>query len=467
MQVARRGARQVNWSNAIAGANYAYNLGRRLNQGYRVAKRVYNSYSSQNNGSARKKSKPVRAAGTTAVVNRTGVSTRQASKRGKFKRKGPKRVKVSKSLRKKINKVIDDDEGYLTGTHISVTRPQIERQETDNKRTWFCYPYAKDSSGNNPGNQYSVLHSWAKIVYCAQRLFDSNATTTSREFMNPSQDEDYLPFKSSTIEVLYNKATYWFRNNSKRTYFLNMYKCTAKQNMGDPDTPLRRWFESSLGEQVAAADTPEKKADKFVESLENGVYTGLTSVDTYRQIISDIYMNPRYIQQFRKYYDMEEIKMVIEPGQTVTQVVQLPVGEMTGVDYFTDTSYQAHHKGSVTVMFSILADVTSFVPLTDYATVGKAGYYADPDGALNGGGTGIIDTEGGIIMDCKVQRKIKMPAKAPWHTVSTGALGDNAVSRRNGPRYYMETYVNTIAESGVHHRVDEQNPEATMDADDQ
>lgn len=420
-------------------------------QVFRAAKRAAQEYRRYN-----KRVKPNRM--RNLVNSKTGASTRIASKAGKFKGKRKRKLKVGKTLRKKIRKVMEDDVDTITGTCITVSRPQIEQPDADNLKKWFCYPYAKTSGGTNIGNEYSVLHSWAKVVHDANVLFCGYPATLETGTM-ASYPSSLIDIQSATIDVVYNKATYWLKNNGERTLFVSMYKCTAKQNMGNPDTPLRRWYEAYQNE---AKRTDEE--DNLLEDWVDGAVSEVTSIDDYRLLNAPWIMNPRFVRQFHKYYKLEEIKMIIEPGQTISQVVDLPVGEMKGKDFYTDTSYQAHHKGSVTVMFSMLPDIIQAIGQSDYATVGVPGYFGDAQGTTDGEGI-IHNPEKGLIMECKIQRKIKMPEQTGFTVTGVAAGNPQALTLRRGPIYKTITWNNALPTNPLRVRTDEQNPSAELEED--
>lgn len=379
-----------------------------------------------------------------AVANRTGATTRIAGRAGRFKRKLAKKTKVSKGLAKKIRHVVENAEEHCVGTHITVSRPQIERCETDNEKAWFCYPYAKNAAGTNLGNTTSVLHSWDKLMYSAHRLWSAEA---AQETGSISAGAALMNHKTTTLEVVYHKATYWLKNNSERTYHISMFKCTAKKNMGDADTPCRRWYESYQNEDNEGSSEDTKLLDEF---------GSLGNYDTYRVIRSKWVNNPRFVKQFNQYYEMEEVKFVLEPGQTVSQTVQLPTGKFTGADYYTDTTYLAHHKGSVTVMFSILNDITQAIPANGPNTVGFAGYWAGQPGTYSD--PNLKNPLTGIIMECKIQRKLKVPCNASFIIRQTTSGEVQSVNMAVPDRYCLDDFPNALPTTPIYVRTDEEMP---------
>lgn len=412
---------------------------------YRVGKKVYDA--------ARKRRRTAKSngsrTGTYAVANRTSVTTRKAARnKKKFGRKTKKPVKVSQALQKKIKHVMKNEEDHAVGTHVVVPRVQIERMEVTNKKTWFVYPFNKNAVGSNPGSEFGVLHSWRLLQYAANRLFFNQGAL---EFPGLNLNDGALNSKTGTVEVLYHKATYYIKNNSERTYRVGMFKCTAKKNMGGPDVPMRRWDNAYVNE--AGNLQPE---DNFVEGFLRPV-----NVDSYRQVLTEWAHTPRYYQQFREYFDMEEIKIVLDPGQTIEQVVHLPTGSFTGADYFTDQTYLEHHKGSITVMFSIMPDVVQAVDIGNPTAVGEAGYWVDPAGSA--GGPGVLNPEKGLIFECKIQRKLKLPEETAGIVRATTVGQTHANNLRTGPRYAYEEFINTLPTDPYYVRTDEQRPGYAFD----
>jgi hypothetical protein len=139
----------------------------------------------------------------------------------------------------------------------------------------------------------------------------------------------------------------------------------------------------------------------------------------------------------------------------------LPTGKMTGSEYYTDSVYQAHHKGSVTVMFGFMHDIIQAVGEADAATVGVPGYFKDVDGAY-AAGTGWVNPERGLIFECKHQIKIEMPEVTGGRQVAI-LNEDQPNQYRKYPVYAYDEFVYTQPANPLLLRTDEQEPTTLID----
>ena len=115
-------------------------------------------------------------------------------------------------------------------------------------------------------------------------------------------------------------------------------------------------------------------------------------------------------------------------------------------------------------MFSLLPDIIQAIGQADYATVGVPGYFGDVQGSIDGSNI-IHNPEKGLIMECKIQRKIKMPEQTGFIKNSTAAGNPQPLGLRRGPIYKTITWNNALPTDPLRVRTDEQNPSADLEED--
>lgn len=430
-----------------AGRNIA-SWGNRIHRHYRTAQVVqgaarqltnaYNQY--QNTRRPVRNNRPTRSApqgaGRAAVLQRASGNSRVGAKNKRsFKKKRKRAVKVNPMLRKKIQHVIAGEESHLVGTHIMVPRITIERSLLANKTHYTMCPMGKTSAGANPGAIVAGgMHNWNTVLDSASKLYNNKPST---EFPAVG-DADNFDSKTTTINVEYAKLSMWLKNNSNRTYHISFLKFTSKMD-ADTNNPLLAWNTALLNEQDNS---------RLVEGF------SMAGIDTTRILQTEWPHSPNYYYQFRKLWHVEEIKSVIEPGQVVAQSIDLPTGEMTGAKYFNEGVYQHFHKGAVFCGISYLPDVVQQKANTVAPGVGKAGYFLDVDATAD-----TAPPLGGLLIESKIVRKIKMPEPTGWIGTGVAAGAGEAIPLESRiARVFYEDFEEASVLNPVNERIDPVEP---------
>jgi hypothetical protein len=375
------------------------------------------------------------------VVQRSNNSTRTGVRsKSRFKRKRKRRTKVGKRLRKKVKQVLADEENSICGTHINLPRMTVERAEVDHLKSWTLFPHGKTSSGVSPGRKHSGdVHSWNKILHAASCMYNDKVAT---EFPDIG---DAGNFSNSTlvVDVLYHKMKVWIKNNSNRTYYISLWKFTSKKTQFGDYNPLYMWERARNQESLTA---PGALVEGFT----------FNTLDQTRLVQTEWPHTPRMYYQMRKFWDMQEIKIILEPGQVTEQTIMLPTGKMTGADYFVDGTYQDYHKGNVRMAMSYIVDPIQAKLNTEDPSVGEAGYFKDPNNTLQAN-----PPEGGLILETKIHTKIKMPEQAGFE-LTTATSGAQELGYRM-PKIFFEDYQSTLAVTSnrVLRRTDPVEPSVT------
>lgn len=437
MSMQRRNTSQSLWraGRSIPGA---FSAGRAARSLYNIA-RAYRR--SQANRSMRRRTRAqeqrdeVRT-NPAGIVNKTGATTRIASKKGRFKRKRKgKRVKVSNSLRKKVKKVIEAENEKPCGRFTSYARPITILQRLDNMKSVYAYPNYKTSAypveAAPPQNSmFGELLTYNVLLNAASVMWNGKAAVEFPFWNNLGNFDS----ETTVINLEYGRAKYWLKNNSNRTANVTMYKFTYKQPISGSYAPLYYWNREHNHESGAGT------VSGFTMTT-NGppAGAGIGGYDTEYKHEPDLYPG------CRKRFDVEKIKMVIEPGQTVAQVITFPAAEYDPKKLHVDGIYQDEHKGAIYTAFSVMYDCNLAGNSTATTMVPE---YRGEEAITNVGSPGVT-------LECERFFKIRMPEVAGLELTGAPGAGNYELTNRIERTHYEQWSYGPI---GGFVRVDEQQP---------
>ena len=383
-----------------------------------------------------------------SVANRTGVTVRRAAKRAGRKRlvQRKRAVKVGKRLRDKVNKVINANEDKHEGTYYCYERPQVLIQKEDNLKDIYAYPNYNKGAGNDTNFSNingGELFSFNRVLDAASKLYNAKASLEEPAINN----DNNFDYNKTVIDVNFQKAQFWIRNNSKRTYHLRLYVCKAKQTNIDNASsvnPVQTW-----------RDIVEDYNEAGTGGVKN--YTGFGTVNvSVTRMRTQYKCEPDMYPGFNKAFEVKKVDFVVEPGQTTSHTVYGPSGEMSGVDYLigNQQSYHYRHKGSFWAMWSVLGDFIQTIPAThttgQEAALGAPIYKGD---ALESG-----QDAGGILIECERTIKLNVPERTLGAAIATpGNIEKNQRTSVVSPRLFYEQFFSVARDDT--YRVDEQQPE--------
>lgn len=198
---------------------------------------------------------------------------------------GKKKIKVSKSLRQKIGKVLEDKKmnGYFQATQVEVG---FQPGSTNGGQQAQGVPALQDVGLFHP----------ALILHAASRLWNSKAKPGT--FTYALGDAGNLDTKAIQIEVQRQWWTHRLKNNSQRVMFITIYKCQPR------------------GTKVSK--TP---ANAWIDGL---AQTGTIGTNVANIGFSVLYTTPQLSPEFNNSYKTETLKFTMDPGQSVEFNVQGP-----------------------------------------------------------------------------------------------------------------------------------------------
>jgi len=247
----------------------------------------------------------------TGRVGRTGYSSTNAvSGRWKGKRKlvkrvtyakNNKKVKVSKELRKKINKVITQDKpcGEFESLNFEGYKQANHNQQL------VKYLGAED---------YNFSHGYfhpLRVLDAASVLFNQKAISLE----NPGiTDTDNFNSTSIKIKVVKSWVKLTLRNNTDRTWDGHIYECAPKSNQTTSE-PVTCWTNALTSEYNAIQGAQQTNQTLTANPLIN-IGGSLA--------ITNPYASPRQADQFNRWYDVIQKKVHLEPGEVYEHIVTGP-----------------------------------------------------------------------------------------------------------------------------------------------
>jgi len=357
---------------AVAGARYGYAAGarrdarvpvnkmRRLTQGT-SGTRMHANYQAKNSRS-RANRNLIRSLHPAVNVRAKG-----GIKRGKsVKREGRRRKKVfvSKSLRKKIKKVMGQKEQYgwyIKRACLPLYTLMDDQQNVGAMGAWH-------SQG-----QYQFFDP-SSVLDAASILFNKKGQQAS------VSDSDTDNFQKDTlkIRVIDSSVKFYMRNNTARTVTIKLWDYSPK-HVGTTALLHQDWVD-------ALAFTKPVGSAGAAGTLSNQNPIGVT--------VNVIGASPKHLQQIKNLYSIDETIFTLEAGKEYVHTLTGPKDKMYDFSKFYDGAvFQNAQKMVKGCLIALYSDVTS---LAD----GRVGRYTD------------IDAKHGIVCETVSYIKVAMPEQA-------------------------------------------------------
>lgn len=368
---------------------------------------------------------PAAAAGRGYVSRFTGYERTTGNGRGAVLNKTNKRSKVMNQKKKKL-KVSDK----FRKSVLQVTKPiGLRGVQTEVNTGFLLHPATFDNQQQHyyhlnigPGGQaFNPVH----FQDAASVLFNSKTIGGTKSIGQANN------FNMTTLKFFvknsYVKTT--FRNNSQRTITLKVTTCKPKSAASFAgNDPLSQWDAALVKDQTQGG----------------GTIPGQNVTAVGRSFIN---LNPMMLPTFKHYWDQEETKFELQPGQSQSWFLQGPKDwEFDGNKYYNGGTFVDLQKFTRFVYCTTIMDLVGDI-------TGVAGRLKDP---VNVGDT---FQGNGIIYENTYHYDIKMPEQAgfvfPLGPASPFGLSQ-ALNQRKGFTYAFKNY--SGAQAGAVNRVDDENP---------
>jgi len=277
---------------------------------------------------AKKKATPYNG----SIANQNSKSVREAAvKRGKTfknKPKGGKRVKVPRKLKQQIQKVLAVS-GHK-GTWNQISYGQLFRPDTNSQSITY---------GMGNLGEIQSMFSWVDWLHMVSvmwgdksdkqsgrsyadndilgRVYDTQGgnSIVNEVALNGLQGHNQTPL---TFTVYDSYETLHFKNNDRRTYTIELYLCAPKRPMTENDATVT---DDILSGPYATTPRLGNPLEVWQNCVEAEMRTGVNCLGS---TINDYGASPNNCPEFKRYFDVELTKIVLDPGQTYTYKVQGP-----------------------------------------------------------------------------------------------------------------------------------------------
>ncbi|QCX35050.1 capsid protein [Ninurtavirus muliumi] len=233
--------------------------------------------------------------GESAISTRLPMAHTRFVKRVAFKRK--LKIKVSKNLKQKIQKVIE--KGHAHGSYKEFYYTNVLNNVTNGQ---VVKPLLNFTSDAILGIHFDPV----RVLNAASILWHNK--TTGAGIKTPAVT-DVGNFDTNGLTILardlHTRVT--LRNNSQRVYICKIYECAPKSVIDPP----------------AAADAPtfwtSALAQEFVSP-----FGSIASVNPLNNSVNQLYMTPQQCKQFNQQFASQVTNVTIEPGQSYVYFMQGP-----------------------------------------------------------------------------------------------------------------------------------------------
>ncbi len=407
-----------------------------------------------------------------------------------------KRVKVSRPLRKKIQKVIDGesfkgtyhtsrfgtigittsgtatvalglvDETVDMGGYSAQLAFQRHQKDVDgNTRFWFSQAIQNtDTSGTaglTLGSEWQFF-SPLKIVDAASVLWNNKTATADYSVQLGNLNsvhviadgapvigtEDVPNIKGLKIRVENSYVKFKFKNNSQRSMTLCIYNCVPKIKF-PAQTPLS-----------AFQDAIESEADGANSAYVSATTPGHTSLQTSQVLFANPAVEPNMFKGFSSTYKYEKVLLKIAPGETCSHSLQGPKSYELDYRKLWDSGIDQQglaYKG--TTMFCMISIIPDMVFTTGGITTaiqGVTGRYTSAVSAIDK----IADP---ISIQWEEVYRLSIPELVGFKTAA-GLAGSNQLLNKRIPRraFGNFTQVGGTDADPVMASFDEENPAAPI-----
>jgi len=334
---------------------------------------------------------------TESTSVRSAVGKRTGGK--KLKPKGRKYVKVSKDFKAKVMKATEAGKvaGQFHSTDIGVLTAALSGQQTTS------HQLMPNSSGLNG------LFNAKRVLHCVSRMWNGKAVTSTPQIA----DAGMIQPLQTVIDVKKQWWVYKIRNNSARTICVRMWKCAPKHLQSDVD-PIGAWRQS------------------ITRAITEGYY--ITSPATYNDQL--LYVKPQLFAQFNQFYKVEEVTMVIEPGQSHEFTITGPSMVYDMKKFYIDNLYQEYQKQDVILLSAVWTDL-----------IGEtAGVLVGRDG-LNVG-------DGEVIYESQYFCNVVMPETIGWQSGGVMPAAGPVLNANRTKRYVFDQFERVTDLPGAEDRTD-------------
>lgn len=355
-------------------------------------------------------------------------------------------VKVTKSFKDKVEKSLEPKK--ITGIF----------EESAYKRITFPTIYFNKQILNRIGLDAAtgdeMYFNPMRVLDAASVLFNDKIGSRSKYSFNGAGVYDTqtnsFNYQNTCVNVINSYAKATIKNNSKRTWIIQLYECSPKMDMdftdvGDANT---QWRNAMIQELDSPVGTLEKKINLNDATPET------------------LYMTPNKCKAFMQKWNVEKHDVTIEPGQTYDHFMQGP----QNVEYDFAKFYKLQASNVDRRFYDIQKKFTRcliFTARLDIVTLKYTPLFGSPTYGAGRGGDGY---DIGSSLNCEIKNyyKLSVPDKTGG-TLSVPILGTTNFTNTQKRDCYFITNWDDLVSVGttvtVEQRIEENTGEDNIEID--
>lgn len=219
-----------------------------------------------------------------------------------------KSVKVSKDFKKKVEKTLEPKK--VTGMFTEIGFQRINFPQN------YVNRQILNRIGLSTGTD-QLLFNPMRILDAASVLFNNKTATEQKYTTTGAGVYDTLTnsfnYANICVNVINSYSKSIIKNNSKRTWMIQIYECSPKIDMDITD--------------VGDANTQWRNG--MLQEIDNPLFTLEKKINIADATPESLYMTPNKCKAFMQKWNVEKHDITLEPGQTYDHFVQGP----TNVEY--------------------------------------------------------------------------------------------------------------------------------------
>jgi len=272
--------------------------------------------------------------------NARGVNVKNRfNKKVSFKK--PKSVKISKDFRLKVSKALEPRNSHGKFQEVFYIR-HLMGLSFGNKQ---CFERLYAGVYNN--NSDSTLFTPIAVLNAASVLFNNKTaslTQATTSGINTTFSANTMDPRTAKVTVKNSFAQFTLRNNSRRTWIIQLYECSPKKmhNQIDEGDAYTQWGNCMINETNNPTDETQKKIN----------LAGATP--------NTLYATPFQCAAFMKSWNVEKHDITMDPGQVYTHTVRGPSNTVYDFAKF----WKADSSGSADQFFNTVPSKTRCVFFT-------------------------------------------------------------------------------------------------------
>lgn len=388
-------------------------------------------------------------------------------------KKPKKQPKISKNFKNKVQLALKEEGKSFTGSWRQFSYSSFAVGAGTTADPGPLYPgrqgvFAAGSIGSSPVGTFKVfandftgcvgnVQDW---VYMLSVLYNGRAetqltrdiasTSTLGNIMNPV-GQVVVPGGSSTQSFENNLVfmvkncydVYRMRNNTGRSYTIDAYSCKPKADVSETTNRLILPFTATI-EEGYSGTPPLIWAQALADQKANLVNFKDAKVYDYG-------VNPTATPNFKKYFDSEVTKIVLEPGESYEFKIQgVSNYKVDMTQRFKNGAFYDCGKFTRFPMFVIKTDLVEYATATTLV----------PQGVVRGGSILSAISSVGISCEREHYAQFEMP-EAVGGLIVTPSVGVGALAQRTqlGNRFYHKVYSKPRNDTDATViRIDDENP---------